>query len=220
MMNGNIGQIVDFIEERYGKQIGEHPTRHNITPFQILVWAFLSHRTRDEKTLIAYKSLFSTVKTPEQVLKLPDKRLQNLIKPVGFYRNKTKNLKRLCKILIENYKGKVPKTREELMSLPGVGHKTSAIVLSEAYKQDYIPVDSHVEIISKRLGLASEKAKPHEVEKILEEIIPKNKWHLINLGMIAFGREICLSNYPKCNICPLLRICPYGQKIGIKRFQK
>jgi len=215
-----VEMIVNFLETRYGEKIEGHPTRRNVTTFQILVWAFLSHRTRDERTAIAFNNLFSRVKTPQDILKIPIKRLQQLIKPCGFYRVKSKNLKKLCKILVEKYKGKVPKTREELMSLPGVGYKTSAIVLSDGFGFDYIPVDSHVEIISKRLGLVPENAKPHEVEKILEKIIPRNKWNLINLGMISFGKDICLSNYPRCNICPLLKICPYGKNYGIKRFQK
>jgi len=216
----NIKVIVNFLENRYGEKIRQHVSRFNTNIFQILVWAFLSHRTRDERTAIAFNKLFSKVKTPADIIKIPTRNLQEIIKPCGFYRVKARNLKKLCKILVEKYKGKVPKTREELMSLPGVGYKTSAIVLSDGFGQNYIPVDSHVEIISKRLSLVPQKAKPYEVEKMLEETIPRNKWHLINLGMIYFGREICLSNYPKCNICPLLKICPYGQKIGIKRFQK
>ena len=212
--------IVDFLEKNYAEKIDKHPTRRNITVFQILVWAFLSHRTRDERTAVAFNQLFSKVKTPNDILGLSLKELQTLIKPCGFYRVKSKNLKKICKILIEKYNGKVPNTREELMSLPGVGYKTSAIVLSEGFEHDYIPVDSHVEIISKRLGIVPKNFKPHEVEETLEKIIPKPKWSLINLGMISFGKDICLSNYPRCNVCPLLSICPYGKNYGIKRFSK
>jgi len=211
--------IVNFIKNNYGKKIEKHPTRYNINAFQILVWAFLSHRSRDENTEKVFFSLMKKAKTPQEIAKIDLKKLQKILYPIGFYRNKSKRLKQLCKILVEKYNGKVPKTREELMSLPGVGFKTSAIVLSEAFNQNYIPVDSHVEIISKRLGLVPSNYKPYEVEKELERIIPKSKWYLINLGMIYFGREICLSIYPKCNICPLLKICPYGKNYGIKRFQ-
>src|SRR3990170_5650856 len=118
MMKRNIDQIVDFIENRYRKQIKNHPTKYTVTPFQILVWAFLSHRTRDERTAVAFDNLFSKVKTPQDIVKMETKKLQSIIKPVGFYRNKSKRLRELCKILIEKHDGKVPKTREELMELP------------------------------------------------------------------------------------------------------
>ena len=212
MKKEHISKIVSFfIEERYKEKIEQHPTRYNITPFQILLWAFLSHRSRDENTEKVFFNLIKVAKTPQDILKLDTKRLQKLIYSIGFYRNKSKRLKQLCKVLVEKYNGKVPKTREELLSLPGVGFKTSAIVLSEAYNLPIIPVDVHVFRVSKRLGLAELDMDAEEVRLALEKQIPKNKWDLINIGMIKFGREICKPVNPLCikdkNNCPFSGFC-------------
>ena len=203
--------ITNFLEKRYGKQIEEHPTRYNITPFEVLLWAFLSHRTRDENTEKVFFKLTKVAKTPEKILMLPDKKLRELIKSSGFYKNKSRNLKILCKQLIEEFKGKVPNNREDLMKLQGVGFKTADIVLSEVYDVKTIPVDTHVHRISKRLGIAELDDNVEDVRKKLEDLIPENKRHLINLGMIKFGREICKPINPLCikdkNSCPFSNFC-------------
>ena len=209
MKKENIIKITNFVEKRYGKQIEEHPTRYNKTPFQVLVWAFLSHRTRDENTAKAFNNLFSKIKTPQDILKMDLNELQKTIYSVGFYRIKSKRLKQLCKVLIEKYNGKVPKTREELMSLPGVGFKTSAIVLLESFDVDIIPIDVHCGRVSKRLGLTDLDDDPEEVREKLQKQIPKRKWNIINLGFIKFGREICKPINPVCikNDCPFSNFC-------------
>jgi endonuclease-3 len=215
MMN-KIGLITDFLKEYYEKRIG---SIHHEDPFQVLIRCVLSQRTREENTEVASKKLFKVAKTPNKILKLSNRNLEKLIKSSGFYRQKTKRIKQICKILLRDYKGKVPKTREELLKLPGVGWKTSAIVLSYGYGIPIIAVDTHVFRISKRLGLANEDDDVEEVRERLQNTFPKNKWYLVNLGFVNFGREICLPRFPKCNVCPLLKFCPYGKNYGIKRFR-
>jgi len=207
--------ILKFLERRYG------PIRHYYSdPFKILISCILSQRTREENTARASKALFSRASTPKGISRMSIKEIERLIKPSGSYRKKAKNIKLVARTIIEKYGGKVPKSREELMSLPGVGWKTSAIVMSYGFGEPIIAVDTHVNRISKRLGLAKEGDSVEAVREKLERTFPKRKWHAINLGMVKFGREICLPRNPKCFKCSLLKICPYGQKkvkIGKKK---
>lgn len=205
----NTSRIIKVLEKYYKKRLG---SVHKTSLFQVLISCILSQRTREESTAKASKQLFSVVKNPKEILKLPDKKLEKLIKPSGFYKQKSKNIKKLCRILLKKYNGKVPKTREELMKLPGVGWKTSAIVLSYGLGIPIIAVDTHVNRISKRLGLVNMNANVEEVRKELQKIFPKNKWFLINLGFVNFGREICLPRKPKHKICPFNKFCP---KLGL-----
>ena len=204
-----VEKLVKFLKDRYRKDCDFRPSRD---VFRVLITTILSQRTRDENTERAAKALFSKAGTPEKILKLSKKELERLIRPSGPYRQKAKRIKAVSKIILEKYKGKVPKTREELMELPGVGLKTSNIVLSYGYGKPVIAVDVHVEVTSKRLGLAPQNASVKEVEDILEELVPtEDKW-IINLGMVQFGREICITRKPRCFICPLNEVCPYPNK--------
>lgn len=198
--------LVKFLKKRYSKRLVSAARK---TPFQVLIACILSQRTREENTNKAAAQLFKKAKTPKQILKLKNSELQKLIKPAGFYRQKTKTIKKLCKVLLEKYKGKVPDKREELIKLPGVGDKTAAVVLVHGFGQPTIPVDVHVEVVSKRLGLVPQSAKPKQVREILEKLIPQADQHIVNLGLVHFGREICRTRNPRCAICPLKKICSF-----------
>jgi endonuclease-3 len=198
--------ILNFLERRYGKYIDSSRMK-NQKVFELLIETVLSQRTRDENSSKAAKQLFVVARTPRQIMKLPINTLQRLIRISGPYRQKSKRIKQISKTILENYKGKVPNTREELMKLYGVGYKTSAIVLMYGFNMPAIAVDVHVEVCSKRLGLASKTAKPQEIEKGLEKIFPKNKWYLINLGFVSFGKEICKPS-PMCIKDP--KLCPFS----------
>jgi endonuclease-3 len=189
--------ILDFLERNYGKNISVSRLS-NKEIFKLVVETILSQRTRDKNSEKAAKHLFADAETPKQILKLPMKKLQSLIRISGPYRQKAKRIKQISKIILEKYNGKVPNNREELMELPGVGYKTSAIVLMYGFKIPSIAVDVHVEVCSKRLGLVSKTAKPQEIEKELEKLIPKNKWSIVNLGFVLFGKEICKPVNPLC----------------------
>lgn len=180
-------------------------------PFLILVSCILSLRTRDTVSLPASQRLFAHAQTPQALLLLSPKTIEQLIFPTGFYRQKTKQILKICSILIEQYNGKVPKTPEELMLLPGVGPKTTSLVLSEGFGIPAICVDTHVHRISNRLGLVKTKS-PAQTETALKLLLPKKYWSEYNKLMVMWGQNICVPISPKCSICPLLPLCP---QIGV-----
>ncbi len=182
-------------------------------PFKTLISCLLSLRTQDKNTAKASASLFKVADTPQKIVKIPQKKLEKLIFSSGYYKNKAKSIKHVSKVLLEKYKGKVPKTREELLSIKGIGPKTSNIVLCFAYGKNVIPVDTHVHRIPNRLGLVKTKT-PEQTEAALMKVIPKKYWKEINTTFILFGKNICLPISPKCSICPLNKLCP---RIGVKR---
>lgn len=200
--------VARFLYSRYGRP--RHRWRED--PFKVLISCVLSQRTREENTERASKALFSIASTPEEILKMSEEEIAKIIKPVGFPKQKAKNILKICRILVENYGGKVPADKEILKSLPGVGEKTANVTLCYGFGIPCIPVDTHVNRISRRLGLVSWDAKLEEVGPTLEKIFKRKDWRLINLGMVQFGREICLPRNPRCEICPLNKICPYPKR--------
>ncbi len=180
------------------------------TPFQHLVAALLSSRTRDEVTAEAVSRLFSRVSTPEELAEMDEKEIEELIKGVGFYRVKARRLKELARKLVEDYSGEVPLKFEELVKLPGIGRKSANVVLVHS-GIPAIPVDTHVHRISNRLGLVK-TTSPEETEEELKKIFPKSMWDKVNKAMVGFGQTVCRPQRPLCNECPLRKWCP---KIGV-----
>jgi endonuclease-3 len=211
-------ELVRFLKRRYGRGIKKIIRREE--PFKLLITTILSQRTRDENTGRASKNLFSKVSTPEEILSLNEKKLEELIKPSGMYRQKAKRIKEVCKILLKKYNGKVPEAREELLKLPGVGFKTADVVLMYGFGIPSIAIDTHCNRIPKRIGLVSEKADVKEVKRTLENLIPKKDWYVVNLGLVQFGREICLPINPKCLLCPISEKCNYFSKNVAKNLDK
>lgn len=195
-------ELLSFLRQKYAKGIGREED-----PFKVLISCILSQRTREENTEAASKVLFSVASTPQEILKLPLTRLEKIIKRVGFARQKAKRIKEVCRILLEKYDGQVPRERERLMELPGVGPKTADVTRCYGFGEPCIPVDTHVNRISKRLGLVRENANVEEVQETLKKIFRKEDWILLNRGMVLFGREICLPRNPKCKLCPI-KSCP------------
>ena len=180
------------------------------TPFQHLVAALLSSRTRDEATVNAVQNLFSRVKGPEDLLKLTEEEIAELIKGVGFYRLKARRLKELAKKLVEEYNSEVPLSFEELVKLPGIGRKSANVVL--AYSGiPAIPVDTHVHRIANRLGWVK-TIKPEETEEELKKLFPVELWGKVNKAMVGFGQTVCKPQKPLCDECPV-EDCP---RIGVK----
>jgi len=175
------------------------------TPFQHLVFTVLSSRTRDEKTVEACKRLFSVADTPDKLAKLSEKEIEELIRGVGFYRVKARNLKKLAEQIVKL--GKVPDSYEELIKLPGVGRKTANVVLASAFGKQSIGVDTHVHRISNRLGLVSTE-KPEETERELKKLFPEELWKNVNRAMVGFGQTVCKPQKPKCGECPFKDWCP------------
>ena len=190
-------------------------SRKNASRFQILIATMMSARTKDEVTELAAERLFNIADTPQKVLKLDPKKIEKLIYPVGFYKIKAKHILETSQMLIEKYKNKVPDSLEELQTLPGVGLKTAALVLSEGFGIDEICVDTHVHKISNRLGLVKTK-DPKETYISLKKTLPKKYWRKINYLMVSHGKTICTPTYPKCPVCGLNKLCP---KVGVKKIR-
>jgi len=182
-------------------------------PLELLVATMLSAQCTDERVNIVTKDLFKKYKTAEDYVNADLKELERDIKSTGFYKNKAKNIKNTCRILIEKYNSKVPRSMEEMLSLPGVARKTANIVLSNAYGiVEGIAVDTHVRRLSFLLGLTKEK-DPVKIERDLMEIVPKKHWIDFPLMLILHGRKICIARRPRCEECILNRLCPSAFKI-------
>ena len=182
-------------------------------PYQILISTILSLRTKDKVTHKASKKLFRAADTPEKMIKLSLKKIEELIYPVGFYHTKAKNIIEISKILINKYNGNVPDYLDELLQLPGVGRKTANLVITLGFGKDGICVDTHVHRISNRLGYVKSK-NPFETEMQLREKLPREWWIKYNDLLVAFGQTICKPVSPLCSKCPIEIYCP---KLGVKK---
>ncbi|MCI6774447.1 endonuclease III [Methanobrevibacter boviskoreani] len=180
----------------------------NRDPYKVLIRTILSQRTRDENTDQATENLFSVYPDIYAVADGSIEKIQELIKPAGFYRVKAGRIKEVSRILIDQYGGEVPDDLKELMSLPGVGRKTANCVLVFAFNEPAIPVDTHVHRISNRWGFVDTK-KPEDTEKELMSFVPKDLWIELNDLMVQFGQTICKPTSPQCEICPIYDLCDY-----------
>lgn len=181
------------------------------TPFELLVATILSAQCTDKQVNRVTEDLFKQLKSPDDFSRVPIAKLEKLIRPTGYYRNKAKNIKKCSAALIENHRGKVPQTLNEMVKLPGVGRKTANVVLGAAFGIPGIVVDTHVARISKRLELSSHK-DPVKIEFDLMQIVPQKDWSDFSLQLIYFGRDICKARNPACTTCPLNDICRYPLK--------
>jgi endonuclease III len=183
-------------------------------PFHVLIATLLSARTQDATTLAASTRLFRAARTARAMAKLPVRKIERLIYPVSFYRNKARHLKSACRILVDRFHSRVPSTMEALLTLPGVGRKTANLVLILAFQSpDNICVDTHVHRISNRLGWVSTRT-PEETEKALYAVAEPQWWSFINLYLVTWGQNICRPVYPRCRECALRPMCP---QIGVVR---
>lgn len=182
-------------------------------PFRVLISTILSLRTKDETTAKASKRLFAMADTPEKILKIGEKELQNLIYPVGFYRVKSKNIMRICQTLVEEYNSVVPDEIDELLKFNGVGRKTANLVVSLGFKKPAICVDIHVHRISNRLGYVKTK-NPEQTEMMLRQKLPRKNWIEYNSILVAFGQKICRPVSPFCSMCPVENYCC---KVGVEK---
>lgn len=182
-------------------------------PFFILISTILSLRTKDDVTAKASQRLFSIAETPEEMMRLDIEEIEEAIYPVGFYHNKARTIKEVCKTLIEKYNGRVPDDLDELLKLKGVGRKTANLVITLGYNKLGICVDTHVHRISNRLGYVRTKT-PEETEFSLREKLPIEYWIEYNDLLVTLGQTICHPVSPKCSKCPILEYC---DRVGVKR---
>ncbi|MCI9177539.1 MAG: endonuclease III [Clostridia bacterium] len=177
------------------------------TPFQMMIAVMLSAQCTDERVNLTTPSLFAKYPTAEKMAKAPLEDLESLIHACGFYKNKAKNMKLASQKILSDFNGKVPKTMEELMSIPGVGRKSANVVMLEAFnKPQGIAVDTHAKRISNRIGL-SKQSEPEKIEQDLLKQFPKEYYKDINHILIWHGRNICTARNPKCETCPIYEIC-------------
>ncbi|CAH0186029.1 Endonuclease III [Peribacillus sp. Bi96] len=210
MLNkAQIRYCLDTIGEMYPDA---HCELNHSNPFELVIAVALSAQCTDVLVNKVTKDLFQKYKTPEDYISVPIEELENDIRSIGLFRNKAKNIQKLSRMLIEEYGKVVPRDRDELVNLPGVGRKTANVVVSVAYGVPAIAVDTHVERVSKRLGICRWKDSVLEVEKTLMTKIPKDEWSVSHHRLIFFGRYHCKAQSPKCETCPLLELCREGQK--------
>ena len=196
-------EVIDILLKTYPDAKAE---LNYSNPFELLIATILSAQTTDLQVNKVTASLFKDYKRPGDFLKLNQEELQEKIRKIGLYRNKSKNILATCKILIEKYNGEVPDTMEALMSLPGVGRKTANVVLSNAFHKPAIAVDTHVFRVSNRIGLAN-SGNVLDTEKDLMKSIDKSMWSKGHHLLIFHGRRICKARKPLCHECPLTSHC-------------
>ncbi|HEY0222679.1 endonuclease III [Lactovum miscens] len=183
------------------------------TPFQLLVATILSAQATDKGVNKATVALFEHFPTVTSMANAEIVEIEQFTKTIGLYHNKSKSLKKTAEMLLEwGYSNnELPKDKKELQLLPGVGRKTANVVLGEVYGIPGIAVDTHVERVSKRLSLVKQEASVIEVEEKLMKVIPEDKWVSSHHHLIFFGRYHCTAKNPKCNFCPLIVYCNFGQ---------
>lgn len=180
--------------------------------FELLIATILSAQATDVGVNKVTPKLFERFPTPAHLAEASEEAVIECIQSLGLYRSKAKNIRLCAQQLLERFNGEVPHTREELVSLAGVGRKTANVVMSVAFNIPAFAVDTHVERISKRLQICRQKDTVLEVEETLCRKIPKELWSRAHHWMIFFGRYHCVARKPKCHECPLLEMCAFGQR--------
>ncbi len=182
------------------------------TPLELLVATILSAQCTDQRVNKVTPALFRKHPDAAHFAAAPLAELEKDIQSTGFFRNKAKNIRAACQMLVDEFAGRIPQDIDQFVRLPGVGRKTANVVLGTAF---HIPcgvvVDTHVARLSRRLGLSQEK-NPEKIEEDLMQTIPRKEWIALSHRMIQHGRRVCLARKPKCDVCPLASICP---RIGV-----
>lgn len=181
-------------------------------PHELLIAVILSAQTTDKSVNQVTPNLFVRYPNLIDLANADIKEVEEIIKSIGLYKAKAKNIISLAKILVEKYDSKVPEEKDILVTLPGVGNKTAGVTRLELFKADELPVDTHVARISKRLGLASKNDEPNEIEKKLKKAFPKSNWGKLHHQFIHFGRYYCKAKNPECKNCKISEICKEKSK--------
>ena len=197
-------KILKALKGHYGE---EAFTVSHEEPFRALIGCILSQRTRDENASRAAIALFSVASTPQQILALEPALLKQLIRPSGYFNQKAKHIIDASRMIVERFGGITPQTRTELLTLPGVGPKTADIVLSYGFGQPAIAVDTHINRVAKRLGLANDNASPADIKISLEDSLPRIDYNYADGAILSIGKEYCKPGRPRCRECPLEQVC-------------
>lgn len=189
-------------------------TSQTQNPYEVLVGCILSQRTREEVTTEATARLLSLAPSAQVLASLPQDTIASAIYPVGFWKTKAARLRECCRLLVERHGGQVPSDEAALLSLPGVGRKTAALVRAEGFGIPDICVDTHVHRIVNRWGLVRTKT-PEETQARLKALLPVSTWGPLNRTLVLFGRHVCVPRRPRCDQCPVTTLCAFGSKRAI-----
>ncbi len=203
----DIEKILDILNREYPDA---RCSLDHANPLELIVATILSAQCTDERVNKVTSGLFRKYKTAGDYSAVPLTQLEEDIRSTGFFRNKAKSLKGLGEALVEKHGGRVPETLDELVRLPGVGRKTANVVLGVAFGLPGMVVDTHVGRIAGRLGL-TENTDPVKIEYDLMEQLPRDRWTVFGHQVIAHGRAVCTARNPRCPVCAMLQLCPFGQ---------
>jgi endonuclease-3 len=200
-----ISRVLDRLAREY--DIHQFVKAHGRDPFRILIGCILSLRTRDDTSIPATDRLFRRASDPATMARMRASTVEKLIYPVGFYRRKAAQILAICRLLIEDHDGKVPSAIDDLLALPGVGRKTANLVVTLGFGLPGICVDTHVHRICNRLGWL-ETDHPDRTEQELRAFLPRRFWVPINEILVRHGQNICKPIGPRCDSCPVEKLCP------------
>ncbi len=206
--NDTVVKVLDILQKEYPDA---RVTLDFKDPLQLLIATILAAQCTDERVNQVTKDLFKKYRKASDYARADLKTLEAEIRSTGFFRNKAKSIIGCCQELVQKFKGQVPRTLDELTSLPGVGRKTANILLGNAFNQQAIAVDTHVKRVTHRLGWAKSD-DPDKIEFELMEVIPQNRWTLSCHQIVFHGRRVCMAKNPQCPTCPVAKLCP---KIGV-----
>jgi endonuclease III len=208
----HIKRMVESSKDSRATALAELKSAEGGDPFKILIGTVLSHRTRDESTAKASERLFAIYHTPLELAMADEKVVKELIRPVGFYNLKTKNVIRVARQIVDEFGGTVPDDMESLLTLHAVGRKTANCVLVYGFNKPAIPVDTHVHRIANRLGIVDTKT-PEQTEIELTKRVPRRYWLELNELFVRFGQTVCKPVGPKCQECDLKASCKYYREV-------
>ena len=204
MMKTNIKPLLEYLDELFPSARCE---LFYSKDYELVIAVMLSAQTTDKSVNAVTPILFKKYPNLEVLDKAPLEDIEEILKPIGLYKNKAKNLKGIVKDLLERFDGVVPSNKDELMTLPGVGNKTAGVIRAEIFQIPDLPVDTHILRISKRLKLASKDDEPIDVEHKLKKFIPEERWIKSHHQLIHFGRYFCTARNPQCNNCKISNMC-------------
>ena len=177
--------------------------------YELAIAVMLSAQTTDKAVNKVTESLFKDYPSTEAIDEAPIKDIEKHIKSLGLYKNKARNIKGIAHTIVHEFNGKLPSDKDELQKLPGIGNKSAGVIRIEVFKIPDLPVDTHIIRISNRLGIASKKDEPIDIERKLKKLIPESNWIKTHHQLIHFGRYFCLAKSPKCENCKLREYCKY-----------
>ena len=208
-MKTNITPLLNYLEEMFPSARCE---LFYSKDYELVIAVMLSAQTTDKSVNAVTPILFSKYPSLEDLNNAPLTDIEEILKPIGLYKNKAKNLKGIVKDLMERFNGNVPSNKDELMTLPGVGNKTAGVIRAEIFQIPDLPVDTHILRISKRLNIAKKEDEPIDVERKLKKLIPEERWIKSHHQLIHFGRYFCTARNPQCENCKISDMCINNRK--------